>query len=118
MSVYTPVGTTLAQARWSPQAVELATPGETRRYGSLEGLAQALFGEPLPLQALVHWLRGQPWPQAAHRPLGLPGAGPAGFEQLGWTVDTSRLADGTLTAARATPRPAVDLRVRLDPPTP
>lgn len=114
LSLYTPVGTTLAQARWRGSTVELATPLETRRFASPEALAQAMLGEPLPLQALMHWLRGRPWPQAPHRRL----VDPAGFEQLGWRVVTAGLPEGALTASRTTPAPAVDLRIRLDPPAP
>jgi outer membrane lipoprotein LolB len=121
LSVYSPVGTTLAQARWSPQAVELSTPGQTRRFDSLETLAQTLFGEPLPLPALVHWLRGQPWPRAPHRRLDAHATlSPTvtRFEQLGWTVDITGLSEGSVIATRVAPPPAVDLRVRLDPPSP
>jgi hypothetical protein len=38
---------------------------------------------------------------------------PAGFEQLGWAVDVSRLAAGSVEARRATP-PVVTVRARLD----
>ncbi len=77
-----------------------------RRYADLAALAQDVMGEPLPLQALPDWLRGQPWPGAGH--LAVEG----GFMQLGWTLDTSQLGEGLLIAQRPAP-PTVTLRVRL-----
>jgi outer membrane lipoprotein LolB len=108
LDLSTPLGPRLGTARWTPAEAVLDDGQSTRRYPDLTTLAKDLLGEPLPLQALPDWLRGRPWPGAAHR------AGEGGFEQLGWTLDTSQLADGRLNATRAAP-PAVTLRVRLTP---
>jgi outer membrane lipoprotein LolB len=105
-----PLGALLAEARWADGTAELTTPQRVERFDSLDAMAQALLGEPLPLAALIEWLRGRPWDGAA------TSARTAGFEQLGWSVDLSRYAEGWLAASRpARPTgPAVQVRVRLE----
>jgi outer membrane lipoprotein LolB len=105
-----PLGATLAQARWQPGRVSLVAGGQRREFDRLETLAELVFGEPLPLQALPDWLRGRPWrlaPSAARE---------GGFEQLGWAIDLTRWPHGLLTARRPMtgPTPAVTLTARLD----
>jgi outer membrane lipoprotein LolB len=107
----TPLGTTLAEVRWSAAEAVLLTPQGEARHADLESLARSVFGEALPLQALPDWLRARPWPGAAHRALDAP---QSGFEQLGWVVDTARAAEGRVAASRASP-PAVRLLARLEP---
>jgi outer membrane lipoprotein LolB len=107
----TPLGPQIAAARWAPGEVVLATGDGERRYPSLEALALDALGEPVPLQALPSWLRGQPWPGAPVQPEA------QGFAQLGWTLDLSRRAEGFIIALRERP-PAVTLRLRLDPAAP
>lgn len=107
----TPLGPQIALARWAPGAVLLQSGNGEQRYPSLEALALDALGEAVPLQALPHWLRGQPWPGAASVPVA------EGFEQLGWTLDLGRQAEGFVTALRRQP-PAVSLRIRLDNPVP
>jgi outer membrane lipoprotein LolB len=107
-----PLGTRVAEARWSPREAVLDSGQGPVRYTSLEALAAQALGEALPLQALPPWLAGRPWPGAPHRALPAPAVG---FEQLGWQVDLSRHAEGHVLARRDTP-PAVLLRVRLDAP--
>ena len=102
-------GPQLASARWSPgEATLRRSDGETR-HPDLDALSRQAFGESLPLQALPDWLRGRPWPGAPSR------AVDGGFEQLGWTLDLARQAEGLIAARRDTP-PAVTLRVRLAAP--
>ena len=104
-----PLGTLMASATWSPgQAMLLTTEGE-RRFASLDDLARQALGEPLPLAALPDWLAGRPWPEAPHE------VQADGFGQLGWRVQTRRLAEGWITAQRLDP-PGVQLRVKLDRP--
>lgn len=109
LSLATPVGTLLARARWAPGRVELQSAEGSRDFGTLEELSEAVLGERLPLQALADWLRGRPWDGAAHA------ARHGGFEQLGWVVQTDRLADGLVVARRAA-APAMTLRARLEGP--
>jgi outer membrane lipoprotein LolB len=111
LRLMTPLGTLFARARWQPGRVDLSTPLGERVYPNLDTLSEATFGQPLPLRALPDWAEGRPWAQAPSRPL-VPGPG---FEQLGWSVDTSRAAEGRIDARRTGP-PAVRLRVLLDAP--
>ena len=105
----TPIGSTVAQARWQPGSAELINAGATRSFASLDALAQGLFGPHLPLAALIDWLRGRPWP-------GAPNAvRDGGFEQLGWQIDLTRFNEGWVLAARDQ-APAVTVRARLDRP--
>ena len=109
LSLSTPIGTTLAQARWQPGDVRLLTLDGERRFADLDTLTREVLGESLPLAALFDWLRGRPWDGAPSQPL----ASAAGFEQLGWQVDLARFADGLVDARRLAP-PAVVVRARLD----
>jgi outer membrane lipoprotein LolB len=102
-----PIGPQLAEARWEPGYAVLDTGHGERPYADLTALSRDALGEPLPLQALPDWLDGRPWTGAPSM------AAAQGFDQLGWSLDLSRRADGTLIARRAAP-PEVTLRVRLD----
>ena len=114
-----PIGTTVARARWSdpvgtqgvPSRIELEADGGVTHYATLEDMMQRAIGDQLPLPAMFDWLSGHPWPAAPVR-----GADAAGsFEQLGWHVDLSQLADNRLIdAQRPLPAPALHVRVKLD----
>jgi outer membrane lipoprotein LolB len=108
LKLLSPLGTQLAAARWAPGLALLTTSNGERRFDTLDRLAREALGEALPLAAWPDWLAGRPWREAPHSPL------PDGFEQLGWRISTSALADGQLLARRDA-APAVTLRVRLDP---
>jgi outer membrane lipoprotein LolB len=112
--LYSPLGQVLARAAWQPGAARLDTAdGQSSAHASLPALAQAALGEPLPLQALFDWLRGQPWAGAASSSLA------GGFRQLGWAVNTGALAEGRLTAQRDAAPPSTaeaSLRVLLERP--
>jgi outer membrane lipoprotein LolB len=92
-----PLGTTLAQMRWSPQMAVLRSDGQTRAFDSLDALAAEATGTAIPVAALFHWLNGQP--TAAD----------------GWQADLSQLAEGRLLARREQPAPAAELRLILEP---
>ena len=113
LDLSTPLGTTLAQARWAPGSVALVTPQGETRFATLDDLTREVLGESLPVAALFDWLRGRPWP-------GAPSAAPApptehGFSQLGWTVDLARFDDAAIVARRMA-APTVTVRARLDRP--
>jgi outer membrane lipoprotein LolB len=112
LALSTPLGSTLAEARWSPAEVVLATPQGTRRFANLDELTRDALGESVPIEAWFDWLRGRPWPGAPSEPA------PElrqGFAQLGWRVDLgSFAADGMLNATRTAPPPTVTVRIRLD----
>jgi outer membrane lipoprotein LolB len=110
MALTSPLGSTMAQARWSAGDVVLETPGSKARYPDLETLAERALGERVPLAALFDWLRGRPWPEATSVALA---NGEAGFDQLGWRVGLARYAEGWVEARREAP-PAVTVRARLD----
>ena len=112
MSLTSPLGNTLAQARWKPDDVVLETPGAQQRYPDLDTMAERALGERVPLAALFDWLRGRPWPAARSEALA---NGEAGFTQLGWRVGLARYAEGWVEARRDAP-PAVTMRARLDGP--
>jgi len=110
LGLSTPLGSMLAQARWQPGSVVLATPQGTRRFADLDGLTREVLGESVPIEAWFDWLHGRPWPGA---PSASRGAG-AGFDQLGWTVDLARFAEGAVSATRREPQPPVNVRIQLD----
>jgi len=114
LALTSPLGNTLAQARWKPNDVVLETPGSQQRYPDLDTMAERALGERVPLAALFDWLRGRPWPGARSESLA---DGEAGFSQLGWRVGLARYAEGWVEARRDTP-PAVTMRARLDGPAP
>ena len=112
LALSTPLGSTLAQARWSPAEVVLATPQGTRRFANLDELTRDALGESVPIEAWFDWLRGRPWPGAPSEPA--PEL-QQGFAQLGWRVDlASFAAEGALAATRVAPPPTVTVRIRLD----
>jgi len=108
-----PLGTTLARARWEPGQVWLRTPQGELQYSDLAALTREMLGEELPVAALFDWLRGRPWPGAASTPARLPSE--AGFQQLGWSVSLTNFADSWVTVRREQ-EPAVTVRVKLEPP--
>jgi outer membrane lipoprotein LolB len=107
LRLLSPLGSRLAAAHWAPGLAVLNSPRGEQRYGTLDDLSRQALGEALPLAALPDWLKGQPWPGAAHT------ASEAGFEQLGWQVLLARRVEGLIEARRAAP-PGVTVRVRLD----
>jgi outer membrane lipoprotein LolB len=118
-----PLGTTVARARWSdpvgtqgtPSRIELEADGATTRSATLEEMMQRAIGDQLPLPAMFDWLSGRPWPDAPVQ----RSADGGSFEQLGWHVDVSQLAGNRLIdARRPLPAPALHVRVKLDAPEP
>ena len=119
LGLSTPLGSMLAQARWSPAEVVLTTPRETRRFASLDALTREALGESVPIEAWFDWLRGRPWPGAPSTALDAATTAPSGppapgFRQLGWRVDLAQFGAGTIAATREAPAPVVTVRIRLD----
>ena len=119
LGLSTPLGSLLAQARWSPAEVVLVTPQGMRRFDSLDALTREVLGESVPIEAWFDWLHGRPWSGAQSMSSATPASAStssttASFAQLGWTVDLSRFGDGAVTATRETPAPTVTVRIRLD----
>jgi outer membrane lipoprotein LolB len=97
LQLNSPLGTTLARVRWSPQGAELRQGDRFEQRESLDELTTALSGTTLPVAALFGWLRGSS--SAAD----------------GWTVDLSQQPQGRITARRTTPPPGAELRVLFAP---
>ena len=113
LNLATPLGTVLAQARWSAGQVVLATPQGQSNFTDLDALTREVLGESVPVAALFDWLRGRPWPGAPSTAL-VP-ATEAGFQQLGWAINLARFDQATVTALREQ-APAVTVRAKLDRP--
>lgn len=114
LALSTPLGSTLAQARWGGGQVYLVTPQGRRDFAGLDELTRDVLGESVPVEAWFDWLRGRPWKGA---PSSGASSGPSpqpGFEQLGWSVDLSRFAAGNVVASRLRPAPAVTVRIQLE----
>ncbi len=94
LSLYSPLGSTLALLSWAPGTARLKANGETREFESLDALLTEATGTAIPVTALFDWLAGTETAVA------------------GWQADVSRLPEGRLHARRLAP-PA-DLRVVLD----
>jgi outer membrane lipoprotein LolB len=107
LRLLSPLGTRMATATWAPGRVLLTTLTGEQRFDTLEQLSQQALGQNVPLAALPDWLKGRPWTQAPHQ------ARPDGFEQLGWSVNTTQQSQGRLDALRSS-APAVLLRVLID----
>ena len=114
LTLLSPLGTQVAQARWSPGVAWLVTPEGQMRFETLDALAERALGEVVPLVAWPDWLAGRPWPGAPSAPCRScgPAAG-ASFEQLGWNVDLTRHGEGRIEARRRAP-PVVTVRIVLD----
>lgn len=97
LQLHSPLGTTLASVRWSPQGAELRQGGQVERRASLDELTADLSGTALPVAALFGWLRGE---RTATE---------------GWTVDLSQQPEGRVTAHRTTPPPSAELRLLFAP---
>ena len=97
LSLFNPIGGTLAVLRWQPGQAQLEVPGEPpRQFPSVEAMVQQATGAPVPVTALFDWLAGVNTP--------VPG----------WEADLSSVADGRLRAQRTSPPPKADLRLVLD----
>lgn len=105
-----PLGSAMAEARWSPTFTVLVSPNGRMQFTDLDEMAAQTLGERLPMAALFEWLRGRPWAGASSAALPPPASG---FEQLGWQVSLERWSDGFVEARRAAP-PAVTVRARLE----
>jgi outer membrane lipoprotein LolB len=96
LTLYSPLGGTLASLAWQPGSATLDSGGEMHKFDSVEALIARVAGQPIPVAALFDWLRGLDTPVT------------------GWQADLSQLADGRLAARRLEPPPLADLRVVLE----
>ena len=96
LSLFSPLGNTLAVLHWSPQQATLNTGGNVRTFDSLNILVTQATGTDIPIPALFAWLAGNQ------------------VSATGWIADLSRLDDGRLVARRVEPLPLAELRIALD----
>lgn len=98
LTLDTPLGTTLAKARWAPGMAQLLQSGDTHVYASMDELTTALTGKPLPLAAMFGWLRGE--------------------AKLvnDWVPNLSQLPQGRINATQQSSTGNTDIRIVLDQP--
>ncbi|MDD2730128.1 lipoprotein insertase outer membrane protein LolB [Malikia sp.] len=97
LKLYTPLGATLASARWSADSALLLRGDDMRAYPDLATLTAALTGAALPVAELFEWLQGRP------------------AQAIGWSVELGA-SDGRVRASRSEPAPPATLRLILDRP--
>ena len=98
LSIMSPLGTTLAVARWTPHNAQLLQGQKVQDFASVEALTLQLTGAALPLPALLAWLDVD---------------GPA---LPGWQLNAESPASGRrVYAQRESPLPALQLTLLLDP---
>ncbi|MEO7941706.1 MAG: lipoprotein insertase outer membrane protein LolB [Burkholderiaceae bacterium] len=96
LSLYSPLGSTLAQMQWAPGLAQLNWNGQQRSFDSIGALTREATGTELPIASLFGWLAGQE------------------SQTEGWSADLRQLGDGKLVAQRNQPKPAVTMRLVLD----
>ncbi len=96
LTLYTPLGTTLASLAWSQHAAVLHQGSDQRHFASLDALIMDALGTELPIQALFAWLGGDP------------------LVLDGWSADLSHYASGSILARRSQPAPGAELRLVLE----
>ena len=96
LSLFNPLGGTVAVLAWAPGSAVLRSGGSTREFPSLDALAEEATGAAIPITALFDWLAGRATPVA------------------GWQADVSQVGEGRLRARRVAPPPVADLRVAFE----
>jgi outer membrane lipoprotein LolB len=96
LALYSPLGSTIAHIRWTPQGAVLSGQGTPRTFATLGSLTQELTGTELPIDGVFAWL--------------------AGSEALvnGWKVDAADLDAGKLFAHRTDATTRTTLKILLD----
>lgn len=96
LTLYNPLGGTLAALRWAPGSATLRSGDQVRQFESIDALVAGATGTAIPVATLFDWLAG------------------SNTQVPGWEADLSQLAAGRLRARRTSPPPVADLRVALD----
>ena len=97
LTLYLPLGTTLAHVQWSPAGAQWQRGNEWESRPTLGTLTRELTGTEWPVTELFAWLQGQ------------------ATTTEGWQVDLSRHADGRIVAQRLFPLPRAELRLVFEP---
>jgi outer membrane lipoprotein LolB len=93
LSLFTPLGSTLARMDWAPGQAQLTWSGQQRQFDSIGALTREATGTELPIANLFDWLAG------------------IDSRADGWSADLGSLADGKLVAERSQPAPVVQMRL-------
>ena len=96
LSLYSPLGGTIAQLVWSPGDARLRWEGKERSFDSLDALTRQATGTELPVASMFSWLAGD------------------NVTAAGWQADLRELPNGRLVARRSAPLPAVEMRLVLE----
>jgi outer membrane lipoprotein LolB len=96
LTLYNPLGGTVAALRWSPGSATLRSGDQVRQFESIDALVAGATGTALPVASLFDWLAGTNTPVN------------------GWETDLSQLSQGRMRARRIAPPPTADLRVALE----
>lgn len=91
-----PLGTRVAEARWTTGEALLLRAGEATRYADMAALTEAVLGQALPVAALFAWLEGR----ATVAPP--------------WVVDLTQYDAGRIRATQEARGERVDVLVVLD----
>ena len=97
LRLFTPLGSTAALLRWTPQDATLEAGGRTQVFTGLDALTQQVLGASVPAPELFAWLHGK------------------NLSAPGWQVDLSQFDQGRISAQRVDPLPAARLRLVLEP---
>ena len=99
MTIYSPIGTTLAVASWNADGATLSEGSKKQSFASMEALTRAVTGANLPMSTLMTWLNAD------------------GESLNGWEIRSETPASGRrLFAKRISPLPELQLTLILDPP--
>lgn len=96
LSLYSPLGATIARLVWSPGDARLRWDGKERSFDSLDALTRQATGTELPLASIFLWLAGE------------------NANAAGWQADLRGLSNGRLVARRSAPLPTVEMRLVLE----
>lgn len=96
LTLYSPLGSTLARLQWAPGLAQLDWNGQQRHFDSIGALTRQATGTALPITSLFAWLSGQD------------------SRAEGWSADLGQLGEGRLVAQRVAPAPSVTMRLILD----
>lgn len=112
LDLMTPLGSQMAQVRWTQTDAWLQTEQGQRHFDTLDQLSQETLGEPIPLSALMYWIKGEAAPHLA-APTETQSQS---FEQAGWIITTTDVAQGSVSARRpaSAQQRGIALKVRLD----
>ena len=97
LSLFNPLGGTVARMAWAPGQASLQADGQERRFDSLGALTSEVTGAELPIASLFQWLAG------------------SSATAEGWQAELEGLSNGRLVARRSQPSPAIELRLVIDP---